>query len=71
MSYGVRQFLLNHLDRLQLRIGQLISELTHAPVPAENVAKALHMATALTKSKGDQPRPPQESSAISRRLVSP
>ncbi|WP_067797516.1 bleomycin resistance protein [Actinomadura formosensis] len=52
-SYGVRQFLLNDPDGLQLRIGQPISEPTHAPVPTETVAKALHMATVLTESKGD------------------
>lgn len=55
MSYGVRQFLLSDPDGLQLRIGQPISdELEHAPIPAETVAKALHMAELLGgDSKGD------------------
>ncbi|MFB4304905.1 bleomycin resistance protein [Actinomadura sp. GTD37] len=57
MSYGVRQFLLSDPDGLQLRIGQPIAdEMVHAPIPAGNVAKALHMAELLGgDSKGDAP----------------
>ncbi|QFG23143.1 VOC family protein [Actinomadura sp. WMMB 499] len=54
MTYGMRQFLLTDPDGVQLRIGQQISDdLEHSPIPAEPVAKALHMAVLLGDSKED------------------
>jgi catechol 2,3-dioxygenase-like lactoylglutathione lyase family enzyme len=54
MSYGVRQFLLTDPGGNTLRIGQPISDnVAHTEAPKERFARALHTASLLADSKGD------------------
>ncbi|HYN17177.1 MAG TPA: VOC family protein, partial [Actinomycetes bacterium] len=56
MSYGVRQFLVTDPGGNTLRIGQPISaSLAHTPAPRDRFARALHTASLLSDSKGDDP----------------
>ncbi|MBB1254370.1 VOC family protein [Streptomyces sp. OF3] len=56
MSYGMRQFLMTDPAGNSIRVGQQTGgDGSHAPVPKEPVARALHLATLFADAKEDLP----------------